>query len=232
MKKYLFLLLLWCVFCSCSDDSSTPDNFENLKADDSVTDAFGNTYEVGYEQASSNNQNPFVLKKDAQGTLLWKINHEESPVDGRALLIGIDPEDRIWVTFTVDGGSNENTYITRHKVDNNAFSNVFMNSYGSGGGAKVSVLAQINPETGSIIKGTFITARLTSGNTNSLSIDRIAFNDEGVLLETSSAAWPPGEGNSYQRYPNISDEDRIDGFFEINYVIENDLSVIKSAVLQ
>lgn len=139
MKKYLFLILLSCIFLSCNDDNTTPDNFEILKIDDAVTDAAGITYEVCYEQVCGNNQNPFVLKRDANGTVIWKVNHEEPPVDGRAVLVGIDPEERVWVTFTVDGGSNENSYITKHKKDNNAFSNVYMNSYGSRVGAKVSI---------------------------------------------------------------------------------------------
>ena len=232
MKNIFFYVSSLFLVFSCTEDTASTETFEDLSSDASAIDASGDIYEVGFIQASSNNQNPFVQKKSSDGDLIWQVFHEQTPVDGRASLVAIDEDNRVWVSFSVDGGSNENTYITKHKVENNAFNSVYMNSYGRGGGAKASILAEINPENGQIIKGTFLAAKLTNGNTNSLSIDAIGFDDDGILLETSSAAWPPGTGASYERYPNITDEDRVDGQFNINYTITYDLSEIIKAEIQ
>lgn len=232
MKNILTCLLCFFLLISCTENDASPESFNNLSSDDSVIDAIGNMYEVGFEQVSGNNQNPFVLKRDVNGTVLWKINHEETPVDCRAKLIAINGSGRVYAVFSVDGGSNENTYITKHQIEANAFDNVYLNSYGSGGGPKVSVLTEINPDNGKIIKGTFLIARLSNGSTNSLSIDGMGFNETGILLESTSAAWPPGAGTNYQRYPNITDEDRIDGFFKVNYIVDYNLSEILLAEIQ
>ncbi|MGF1635500.1 MAG: hypothetical protein ACFCUU_00395 [Cyclobacteriaceae bacterium] len=232
MKKIFLYLLSLSLYCSCTDDNTSSQNFDHLKADASVTDPAGNVYEVGYEQVSSINQNPFVLKKGANGAVIWKVNHEQTPVDGRAVFVGIDQNDRIWVVFSVDGGSTESTSIVKFKVENNAFNGVYMNSYGSGGGAKVGILAEINPANGNIKKGTFLTARLNNGKTNSLTINKMGFNETGILLETSTAAWPPGTGKSYKKYPDITDADRINNFFQVKYKFSYDLSEILSAEIK
>lgn len=238
--KYYFLSLLillsvWS--CSKSDDNPTPDTGAGIPANAQLsssteaTDSQGNKYLVSFDQASSNNQNPSVVKQDAQGNQIWKVTHENTGVDGRAVLVTVDSNGNPWVVFTVDGGSNDAGYITKKQVATDAFSGVYMNSYGSGGGPKVSVIARLDPTTGNIQKGTFITARLTSGNTNSLSITQIGFNDGNVAFEISSAAWPPGTGTSYQRFPNITDADRVNNAFKIYYEIKTDLSEIVVANL-
>jgi len=232
----LFILLsLWS--CSKSNDEPTPDTNTGIPANAQLssvteaTDSQGNQYSVGFDQASGNNQNPFVIKKDSQGNQVWKVTHENTGVDGRGVLLAIDSNDNPWVVFTVDGGSNDGGYITKKQVDANAFSGVFMNSYGSGGGPKASVIALLDPANGNIKKGTFMAARLTSGNTNTLNITQIGFNDGNVAFEISSAAWPPGTGTSYERFPNITDNDRVNGAFKIYYEIKTDLSEIVVANL-
>ncbi len=231
MKKLPFILLLIMVL-SCKEESETPNEELNLSSSATATDKDGNIYEVGFEQASSINQNPFVRKTDESGNTLWKVNYEKSAVDGRAVLVAIDDNNNVWVTFTVDGGSNEDTNITKHAVANDAFQNVYANSYGSGGGPKASLLAKINPDNGKMEKATFLTARLSSGKTNTLQIEKIGFSATGILLEVKSAAWPPGVGKKYSRYPDITDEDRIDNAFFVTYEIAFDLSEIITAKIK
>ena len=236
--NYWFLLLILGVLgCSKSSDEPAPNTNTGVPANaqlsnaSEATDSQGNQYSVGFDQASGNNQNPFVIKKDNQGNQVWKVTHENTGVDGRGVLLAIDSNDNPWVVFTVDGGSNDGGYITKKQVDANAFSGVFMNSYGRGGGPKASVIALLDPANGNIKKGTFMAARLTNGNTNTLNITQIGFNDGNIAFEISSAAWPPGTGTSYDRFPNITDADRVDGAFKIYYEIKTDLSEIVVANL-
>ncbi|EAY31854.1 hypothetical protein [Microscilla marina] len=232
---YLPILLVGLLACAKKDDIVDPvaggGNTTTLTGNTEATDAQSNQYTVGFDQASSNNQNPYVIKKDGQGNQLWKVTYENTGVDGRAVLVTVDANNVPWVVFTVDGGSNDAGYITKKQINADAFSGVYMNSYGSGGGPKASVIAQLDPATGNIVKGSFMTARLTSGKTNTLNITKIGFNNGNFAFEISSAAWPPGKGSSYVRFPDITDDNRIDGAFKIYYEIKTDLSEIVVATL-
>jgi len=229
--EYIALLFMLMPFASC-DDNATTDIIELPTAGSVATDNDGNTYEAGFQQASSINQNPFVQKLDEDDHIIWQVIYEKSAVDGRANLVNIDTQNRPWVVFSVDGGSNEDSYITKEAVKVDAFNNVFASGYGSGGGPKVSILARLDPASGEIEKATFLTARLNNGKTNSLNIENIGFTDDHVLVQTKSAAWPPGEGTSYQRYPDITDEDRIDNAFFVDYEISYDLNTISKATIR
>lgn len=206
--------------------TATSSDTLGLVALNAVADASGNVYTIGFDQVSSNNQDPFIRKEDSGGNLIWKLNYESTGVDGRGTNIFIDGSGNIWATFTVDGGSNSNDYITQKEVEAGAFTSVYANSYGSGGGPKATILAQINPTTGKIIKGTFLTARLTSGKTNTLRIKKIGIKNGNIAVFTESAAWPPGEGTFYDRFPNITNADRINGAFKVYYEFQTDLSEI------
>lgn len=238
MKPLLYVLSLFMLvgFGSCKKKQNNDPNPQNpgggLTASSVAEDAAGNRYEVGYDQASSNNQNPFVRKVDASGQQVWRLTYENTPVDGRAVWVALDANQKPYVVFTVDGGSKDAGAINKKELDNpDAFSGVFQNSYGTGGGPKVSIIARLNPNNGKIEKGTFITARLTDGKTNTLNITKFGFQNNKVAFEVSSAAWPPGEGSSYERFPNITDADRIDNMFKIYYEMNLELSAIEKAVL-
>lgn len=235
-KLLLASIALFLGFMACTTEDTPPNTNEGapntpLSSATEATDSEGNTYRVGYNQASGNNQNPFVVKENAAGEQVWRITHETTGVDGRATLIAVDSRNRPWVVFSLDGGSNSGDYLTKKEVEGQAFSGVFQSSYGNGGGPKVSVLARLNPSSGKIEKGSFVTARLTSGNTNTLNIKKLGFKDSAPAFEVSSAAWPPGAGRSYSRFPDITDADRVDGAFKVYYEMNEDLSAITKAEL-
>ena len=151
--KLFFLITLGLVACS-KEDSPEPDTPAGppqnvqLTAQATITDSQQNKYLIGFDQASSNNQNPYIIKQDAQGKQIWKVIYENTAVDGRGLWITLDSNDTPWAVFTVDGGSSDGGFINKKQVETGAFTNVYMNSYGSGGGPKASVLAQIDKKYG------------------------------------------------------------------------------------
>ncbi len=233
--RILLLLMALLILISCQDDNSVTEELDlnGFSSKQMVTDRHGNTYIIGYDQVSSINQDPFIEKRNSEDEVVWRIRYEESPPDGKGELITLDTDNETPIAiFTIDGGSNDATYITRHKIEDGAFDNVFQNSYGSGGGPSVTIIARINPENGHIKKATFLTARLNNGNTNTLRAEEIRVTGNTVDILARSAAWPPGEGNSYQRFPNITDEDRVDGAFLLYYEFSKDFSEIKRAVLR
>lgn len=217
---------------ACSDDSGNPilDDDVPFVTDHFVIDAAGNTYLTGFDQVSRNNQDPFIHKKNSRGETIWRVRYEETTLDGRGVLLAIN-EGKLYAVMTVDGGSTADNSITKHQVMPGAFEGVFQAIYGVGGGPRVSLVMEIDTETGKIKKGTFITARLTDGNTNTLLVGQIGFSNGKIVLRAGAAAWPPGAGTSYVRFPNISDADRIEDAFWLRYEIEPDFSRITKADL-
>ena len=227
------------LFLGCSSDGESEENASedmpntDLTSEASSTDSNGNLYEVGFNQVSSINQDPFVRKKNANGESIWYIEHEKSEVDGRAVLVFVDPDNIPWVVFTLVGGSYSEDYLTvRELSDPDAFTNVYAGSYGNGGGAKVSIIARLDSDTGKIDKGTFITARKNDGKTNGLKILDLGMNEGRLAFNASTAAWPPGEGTGYTRFPDITDADRIDNSFEMYYEMDTELRTMTKAVLK
>ncbi|GAA4271930.1 hypothetical protein U6A24_22780 [Aquimarina gracilis] len=228
----LCIFLLGCTSDDTKDDNGTPNpNLENIDFTNATTatDDNGNSYEIGFNQVTSINQDPFVRKKNAAGETIWYVEHEKSEVDGRAKMILIDNNNTPWVVFTVVGGSNTPTYITTQAIVEGAFANVYQKSYGTGGGPKVSIIAKLNPETGAIEKATYMIAKKDDGKTNGFNIQEIGITNQNIAVKAESVAWPPGTGTSYQRFPDITDADRVDGVFNMYYEVKTDLTQIVDA---
>jgi hypothetical protein len=233
MKSVAFVFIFTLLgFASCVDDSSDPSTTSDIPfvTDHFVVDEAGNTYLTGFDQISSNNQDPFIHKKNSRGETIWRLRYEETPVDGRGVLLAWNA-GKLYAVMTVDGGSTTATSITRHQVLPGAFEGVFQAGYGVRGGPRVSLVMEIDTETGKIRKGTFITARLTDGNTNTLLVRQIGFSEGRLVLRAVAGAWPTGAGTSYVRFPNISDADRIEDAFWLRYEMEPDFSRISKAEL-
>ncbi len=230
LLSFSFYALLLSLLLSCEDEDAVSPS--NLSASATTTDADGATYNAGYAQVSSNNQDAFVEKKDKDGNTLWKVTHASSPADERAVLITLDEEQNPWVIFTVDGGSYDAGYITKKFVESGAFENVYQNSYGQGGGPKVAIIARLNAETGRIVKASFLTARLNSGKTNSFTVENLGVSQGKVTLEAKTAAWPPAAGKKYVPMPDITDADRVDNAFLLRLQMDTALSEILSSELR
>ncbi|MFP4090093.1 MAG: hypothetical protein ACLFT3_07280 [Cyclobacteriaceae bacterium] len=229
--SFSFYSLFLAILLSCEEEDALK-LAEQLSATSSLSDKSGNTYAVGYQQVSSNNQDAFVEKKDKEGNTLWKVTHASSPADERAVLITLDEEQNPWVVFTVDGGSYDAGYITKKSVEAGAFENVYQNSYGQGGGPKVAIIARLNPETGRIVKASFLTARLNSGKTNSFTVEKLGVSQGKVTMEAKTAAWPPAAGKKYVQMPDITDEDRVNNAFLLRLQMDTALSEILSSELR
>jgi hypothetical protein len=187
---------------ACDDllgSENEPDSADTLTdplpAEKEATDSNGSGYEVGYDQVSGDDQDPFVRKTDASGNEVWRIRHDQTPVDARAVLVTLDDEDRPYVVFTTDGGSNDSDRFQLNHVEDGAFTDAPFDSFGSGGNKAISIIARLDPDTGKIERGTFLMARLTSNNdTNSMGPEGLDVSGDQVVLDVNSYAWPPGEG--------------------------------------
>ena len=118
----------------------------------------GATVYVGYQQVSSNNQNPIVVQFSGGERQWCRTDYEQTGVDGTAYGVFWDAEG-LYVIFSVDGGSYDFNF---------GASNGWLSSYGAGGGPKIAVISQLDPATGDPLHGTFLSAVLSNGKTNSL----------------------------------------------------------------
>ncbi|MEM6430742.1 MAG: hypothetical protein AAF708_15995 [Deinococcota bacterium] len=150
---------------------------------------------VGTWQRTTNDQDPLVASiNTTTNTINWLRNdYENVPPDGRGNGVLVTATGELYVAFSVDGGSN--TY-------NFAAANGWLTSYGMGGGPKVGVLVQLDPTNGAPLQGTFITAVLSNGNTNSLTINALNVDASGnIVVSADTAAAPRYEDTSRMPCP-------------------------------
>lgn len=138
---------------SCADDEATIAAKGGPRAS-----LGGTTVYVGYQQVSSHNQNPIVAQFSGGERQWCRADYEQTGVDGTAYGVFWDAEG-LYVIFSVDGGSYDFNF---------GASNGWLSSYGAGGGPKVAVISQLDPATGDPLHGTFLSAVLSDGKTNSL----------------------------------------------------------------
>lgn len=217
----LVILLVFSCFVTCIDLAN-------------ITDSDGATYLVGYDQVTNINQDCYVRKMQNNNSI-WKTYMEKSPVDCRGYFATFDFNKDLWAVFSVDGGSNSN-YINNLSIEEGAFQNVIFNSYGNGGGPKVSVLVKLNKSNGKISKGTFMRAQLSSGKTNSFEIKNVTFcNDGKVKLFSNSWYSPPASLSNSSKFTahvdGQSDANKVNGesYFRSYMILSNDLSKLEKS---
>jgi hypothetical protein len=136
-----------------------------------------------------------------------------------------------YVAFTADGGSNDADRFQTHHVEEGAFGSAPFGSYGSGGGAKATVIARLDPETGRIERATYLIARLSSGNTNTLVATDLAVSGSTVTVTAESYFTPPNAGataGSWENHPDASGSSP----WTIVITLPLDLTELSSVVVQ
>jgi hypothetical protein len=160
---------------SCSADFNT----FSANAAASVTQG-SSTIFAAYRQVSGNNQDP-VIARFTSGTQDWcNDGYETTGDDGRAYGLYWDGGGDFYGIFSATGTQPGDNY-TRFTQ------NGWLTSYGSGGGGKVIILLRINATTGAAIDGTYVTARLSNGNSNSAQATGIDVVNGNVVLRYN--AW-------------------------------------------
>lgn len=137
---------------------------------------------VGYVQASGTNQNPIVIRFD-NGAQTFCRQHETQAPDGRAYGLSWNGGDKLYVVYTVVGGGTD--------LDA-AGQGGWLSSYGNGGGPAVSFLGRVDPVSGQLLGGTFVSALLASGKINTLTPNAAPdiLSDGSIVFHGSSAFSP------------------------------------------
>ncbi|HEY9888153.1 MAG TPA: hypothetical protein V6D02_07110, partial [Candidatus Obscuribacterales bacterium] len=152
------------------------------------------TIYIGTNQVSSLNQNPIVASFDsANPANNWvRTDYEVTGADGRGLGIAWDGAS-LYAVFSVDGTQGDPSQDFRRAA--NDAEQGWLRSYGAGGGAKVSVLGRVNPANGELLDAAYLSAILSNGNSNSLSVSSIGVNSSGNLVIDAQSFFSPRRPN-------------------------------------
>jgi hypothetical protein len=148
------------------------------------------TIYIGTNQVSGINQNPIVASFDsANPANNWiRTDYEVTGADGRGLGIAWDGNN-LYGVFTVDGTQGSPSEDFRRAA--NDAQQAWLRSYGAGGGAKVSVLGRIDPTTGELLDAAYLSAVLSSGNSNTLTVEDLGVNANGNLVVSAQSFFSP-----------------------------------------
>ncbi|NEQ51935.1 MAG: DUF4114 domain-containing protein [Leptolyngbya sp. SIO3F4] len=141
---------------------------------------------IGTNQVSGNNQNPIIASFGSQN---WVgTDYEITGADGRGLGL-VWTGTALYAVFTVDGTQGSPSEDFRRKSQD--ATTAWLRSYGQGGGPKASVIGQIDPATGELLAAAYLTAILSSGNSNTLTVTDIGTNNDGNLVVQAESFFSP-----------------------------------------
>lgn len=136
---------------------------------------------IGYRQVSSINKNPIVVRFN-RGQRAWcRTDYETTGDDGEGYGLLWDGSNALYAVFSATGTQGTPSQDYRRFT-----SQGWLTSYGSGGGPKVAVLARLNPTNGAPNAGTFLTAQLSSGRSNSLEITGLSWTGSRLVVTANS----------------------------------------------
>jgi hypothetical protein len=161
-----------------SDPEQTLINNKAIKVSNGNTNIY-----IGTVQVTANNQDP-IIAKFTNGQRDWaRKDYEVTGTDGRGYGLLWDGDSKLYAAFTVDGTQGAVSEDFRRFCGKG-----WLPSYGQGGGAKATVILQIDVVSGAGVEGscTFITARLSSGNTNTLVPKSLGFDGDNIVVEAES----------------------------------------------
>lgn len=164
-------------FTATDDESTLIDNDVAVVSNDNT-----NIY-IGTNQVSNDNQDP-ILTSFTNGTRDWTTTDiETTGADSRGIALLWDGNNELYAAFTTDGTQGSVSEDFRRFTNNG-----WLTTYGQGGGAKATVLLKIDPNTGMGIvdNGTFVSALLSNGNTNTLVPTNMSFSGTNIILEADS----------------------------------------------
>lgn len=167
------------------------------------------TLYIGYEQVTSNNQDPRLVSF-TNGVRDWyRTDYEVTNDDGTGTgLVWDGTTDSLYASFTSTGSQGTPDQDFREFATDG-----WLRSYGPGGGAKVSILARIDPATGDVLDATFISAILSSGNSNTLSVTNLGLDGDNVVVSASSFFSP-------RRTDTTAMQQTVSGGSPFDYTIE------------
>jgi hypothetical protein len=150
------------------------------------------TLYIGFNQVTSGsngNQDPWVASF-TNGKLNWyRKDYEVTPDDSRGTNLLWDGGSNLYASFTSTGTQGTPDQDFRRFATNGWLKSYSDASPGGGGGAKVAILARLDPLTGDVLNASFLTA-LNGTKTNSVSVKELSFNGDNLVVQADTAFAP------------------------------------------
>ncbi|MGK7394550.1 MAG: hypothetical protein ACNS62_08250 [Candidatus Cyclobacteriaceae bacterium M3_2C_046] len=199
MKKIFLILLVLIYACNKNEDPTNPsqtlaevaDNAVRFSPGDSRQDLIGKgvpgvtinntSFYIGYQQVSSANKNPLLIRFDGDSKVYARTDYETSGDDGTGYGLIWDGGNQLYAVFSATGSQGSSDGDFRRFAQNG-----WINSYGAGGGAKISIIARIDPDNGDIITASYIKAVKSDGKANSLVVKDLTLKQQAILIEARS----------------------------------------------
>ncbi|MEO0803023.1 MAG: hypothetical protein AAFY57_12190 [Cyanobacteria bacterium J06642_2] len=136
---------------------------------------------IGYQQVSSNNQDPRLARFD-NGRQTWcRDDYEVTGDDSQGYGLIWDGDRHFYAVFSATGSQGESSEDFREFARDG-----WLSSYGRGGGPKVAVIARIDPDTGDVERASFLTAQLSNGNSNTVVVKELDFSSNELTVRADS----------------------------------------------
>jgi len=136
---------------------------------------------IGYQQVSRDNQNPIVARFN-NGQQVWCRTHiEVTGDDGKGYGLLWNGGSVLYGVFSATGTQGTASQDYRRFTQEG-----WLRSYGGGGGPQVSVILRLNPNTGQPNRGTFVTAQLSNGRSNTLVVRNLEWTGSNLVVTADS----------------------------------------------
>lgn len=133
---------------------------------------------IGTRQVTSINQDPVVLAYEG-GKLKWSnTKYETTGADGRGYGLFYNGSS-LYAAFSVDG--TQGTPAQDFRRVSGGATQAWMRSYGSGGGAKVAVVAKLDPANGNLQSAVYLSA-INNGKSNSFAVKGMSMNGKNLWV--------------------------------------------------
>jgi RTX calcium-binding nonapeptide repeat (4 copies) len=150
------------------------------------------TLYIGYNQVTSGsngNKDPWVASF-TNGKLNWyRKDYEVTPDDSQGTDLVWDGGSNLYAAFTSTGTQGTPDQDFRRFATNGWLRSYSDASPGGGGGAKVAILAKLDPLTGEVLTASFLTA-LNGTKTNSVSVKDLSLNGNNLVVQADTAFAP------------------------------------------
>ncbi len=138
----------------------------------------GNTtcFYTGYQQVSSVNQDPILIRFDGSTQTFCQTQIETTGDDGSGIGLLWDSANKLYGCFTSKGtqpGIRYQNWTGGGWIPN------FYGTIAQSNDVKVSVILELNVNTGVPVSGTFVGARLSSGSANTCLARSMTFDTSG-----------------------------------------------------
>lgn len=165
---------------TCNDSEAT------IKAKGGPVVRFGTaSIYIGYQQVSSINKDPRMIRFD-NGRRTWcKSDYEVTGDDGSGYGLIWDGGSMLYGVFGANG-----TQGTSNQDFRRFAASGWLTSYGQGGGRKIAILARINPATGTIANATYLSGQLSSGDSNSVTATGLSWTGSSLVVKANTWSSP------------------------------------------